>query len=95
MDKDQFFFDKHVSLYYYIVCFIVHKGIDKCIVFVNIRDRTTGKLQANVTVKDLGERISPDYLQIAYNFNHVKPFLSIKSNSIYYLQSTINQKYNK
>lgn len=38
-----------------------------------------------MTVKDLGERISLDYLQIAYNFNQVQPFLCIKSNYIYYI----------
>lgn len=42
MNKDQFYFDKHVSLYYHIACFIVIKGNDKCIVFVNVRDRITG-----------------------------------------------------
>ena len=47
------------------------------LVFVKLRDEQ-GDLLKEVNVKDFGERISSEYLQIGYNFNKVKPFLVIK-----------------
>ena len=53
MDKNQFFFDKHVSLYYHTACFTVNKGKYLVLVFVNLREQN-GEINKNVTVKDLG-----------------------------------------
>lgn len=77
MNENNFFFDKHVSLYYHSACFIGQISQERAIIFVRIRNQQ-GDLEKQVTVKDFGERISPDYLQIGYNFNNVRPFLVVK-----------------
>lgn len=38
MSGDNFFFDKHVSLYYHVACFIADFNDEKVVVFVKLRD---------------------------------------------------------
>jgi hypothetical protein len=58
MASNYFFYDKHVSLYYHVACFMVKKENDRVLVFVKLRD-AAGELLKDVTVKDFGERFAP------------------------------------
>lgn len=58
MDSNYFFYDKHVSLYYHVACFMTKKENDRVLVFVKLRD-PAGELLKDVTVKDFGERFAP------------------------------------
>jgi hypothetical protein len=38
MNEAYYFYDKHVSLYYHVACFLAGKGSDTVLVFVSLRD---------------------------------------------------------
>ena len=58
MNPNYYFFDRHVSLYFHVVCFMVKKGQDNLLIFVRLRD-ASGELFKEIKVRDFGERFSP------------------------------------